>query len=139
MRITIINDDKYYVEPLMWELNEQGYEVIHCQSVDDVLDEEGKWRSPKPDFILLDIMIPHNNRYDKRETGGGNNAGLRLLEDIRKEDPDIPVVVITAYQHLNMNELKGKYGDSIKEILVKPVTSTRVIETLRKLFVKNND
>ena len=68
MRILVIDDDKVFIEPLLWDLVEEGYEVTHCKSVDEVLDSQRKLKVSVPDLILLDIMMPRGEMYSKRES-----------------------------------------------------------------------
>jgi CheY-like chemotaxis protein len=137
MRILLIDDDKVFSEPLVWRLDQEGYEVTYCQSIEDVLDEKGKMKIPRPDCILLDIMMPRSNRYSKSETDAGKNTGLRLLADIQKETANIPVIIITILDNLNIAELQMKFS-TLKDVLIKPVTPTVVIETIRR-FLPGND
>lgn len=132
MKILVIDDDKVFVEPLMWALNEHGYEAEYCKSVDDVLDEEGKVKISRPDCIILDILMPRGSRYSKRETDGGRSTGLKLLEDIQKKYSKIPVIVVTVCQNLNIIDLKKKFGEAVKKVLVKPVTPTDVINAIKR-------
>lgn len=134
MRILIIDDDKMFAEPLLWRLGQEKYEYIYCKLVDDVLDRDKKLKVPKPDLILLDIMMPQGDMYSKRETDGGKFTGLKLLEDIQKQKPNIPVIIITVHQHLDLAELQKEFGDTIKEILVKPITPTEVVSRIKTLF-----
>lgn len=134
MNILFIDDDVVCSEPLLWRLVAEDYKVTYCSSVDEVLDQEGKLRVPKPDCILLDIMMPRGDRYSKQEADAGRETGLILLEDIQREEPDVPVVIITVRQDLIATKLQRKFGETIKEIIVKPVTPSKVIETLKMLF-----
>jgi len=132
MKILLIDDDKVFSEPLVWRLNHEKYEVTYCQSIEDVLDKDGKMKVPQPDCILLDIMMPRG-RYSKSETAAGKDTGLKLLPDIYKKCPNIPIIVVTARGDLDIAELQEKYGDNIKAILVKPVTPTEVVEMLEEI------
>ena len=63
------------------ELKEEGYEVITADSGHLLLE---RIRKEKPDVVVLDIkMVDYN--------------GLDLLQDIRNEFYDLPVVLCTAY------------------------------------------
>jgi CheY-like chemotaxis protein len=136
MKILIIDDDRAFTQPLLWRLRREGHDVEHRESVEDVLDEEGKLKMPKPDCILLDVMMPRGDRYSKSETEAGANTGLRLLRDIYKQNENIPVVIISVRRDLNKSELQKKFGDGIKEVLEKPVTPTMVVTRLDELFPK---
>ena len=134
MNVLLIDDDKVFTEPLMWQLEQAGYNVTYCQAVDDVLDESGELKIPIPDCIILDIMMPRGNRYNKHETNGGRDTGRRLLEDIQKKASKVPVIITSVRPDISRAELHKKFGDMVREILVKPVTPTRIIKEIERLF-----
>lgn len=138
MRILLIDDDKVYSEPLVWQLGQEGYDVTYCQSIEDVLDEKGKMRLPKPDCILLDIMMPSGDRYNKRETDAGKDTGSRLLEDLQREVLNTPVIIITIRTDLDEDEVRKRFK-SVKKVLVKPVTPTEVAEVIKNVCPKKTE
>jgi DNA-binding response OmpR family regulator len=80
-KILIVDDEDnirlFYSE----ELRDEGYEVITAQDGYQLLD---KIRSDNPDLIILDIkMVGYN--------------GLDLLQEIRREFYDLPVILCSAY------------------------------------------
>ena len=135
MNILLIDDDKYFIEPLLWELNEQGYNVTYCKSVNDVLDGQGNLKVSKHDCILLDIMMPRGDMYTKRESDAGKDTGLRVLEDIYKQEPNIPIIIVTVRKDLNKTKLQREFG-SIKEVICKPVAPSEVVDTIRKILLE---
>ncbi len=80
-KILIVDDEKHVRYLYSEELTEAGYEVITTDSGHELLK---KIKHEKPDLIVLDIkMVDHN--------------GLDLLQDIRNNFYDLPVVLCTAY------------------------------------------
>jgi len=138
MKVLIIDDDARCGEPLVWRLKRESYEVTYCKSVEDVLDKERKLKVQVPDLILLDIMMPHGKIYTKHETDSGAKTGLRLLEDIQKVYPKIPVFIITVHLGITLAELRKKFGDNVKGILLKPITPTQVVKKLKEHFIRKN-
>ena len=133
MRILVIDDDKLLTEPLLWRLNQEGHKVTHCQSISDVLDEAGRAKVSEPDCIILDILMPRGDRYSKIETRAGRDTGLKLLGDMRKQWPLVPVIIVSVRRDLNLDDIRDKYGNNVKEVLLKPVTPTEVINEIKKL------
>ncbi len=80
-RILIIEDEYRIVESLKFNLEGENYIVHHAS-----LGKEGLelFRRRKPDLILLDLMLPEGQ------------SGIDILREIRQEDSNIPVIIITA-------------------------------------------
>lgn len=78
--ILIVEDEDKIARLLEIELEFEGYRVVKEKSGIDGLETyyKGKW-----DLILLDIMIP-------------GLSGIQLLQRIRKNDANIPVILLTA-------------------------------------------
>ncbi len=80
-KILVVDDEEHIRYLYSEELSEAGYEVITVDSGHKLLE---KIEDERPDLIVLDIkMVDYN--------------GLDLLQDIRKEFYDLPVVLCTAY------------------------------------------
>ena len=80
-KILVVDDEEHIRYLFSEELNEAGYEVITADSGYKLIE---KIAAEKPDLVVLDIkMVDYN--------------GLDLLQDIRKEFYDLPVVLCTAY------------------------------------------
>lgn len=78
-KILIVEDDKTVLDFEKKELEHEGYAVITAEDGRRALD---LFESQKPDFILLDIMIPELN-------------GIEVLRRIRKQS-EVPVILVTA-------------------------------------------
>ena len=79
--ILIVDDQRYVRELLSEELTDEGYRVS-CAG-----DAESIWTCLKdspPDLVLLDLYL---NGFE----------GLEILEDIKREVPNLPVIIVTAY------------------------------------------
>ena len=79
-RVLLIEDDPSIVSGLELNLSLEGYEVVTA------LDGERGLKlalEGRPDVVLLDIMLPKLN-------------GLEVLRRLRKANPDLPVLVLTA-------------------------------------------
>ena len=80
-KVLIVDDEEHIRFLYSEELKEEGYEVITADSGHLLLE---RIRKEKPDVVVLDIkMVDYN--------------GLDLLQDIRNEFYDLPVVLCTAY------------------------------------------
>ncbi len=80
-KILIVDDEEHIRFLYSEELREEGYDVITAESGHLLLE---RIRNEKPNLVVLDIkMVDYN--------------GLDLLQDIRNEFYDLPVVLCTAY------------------------------------------
>ena len=79
-RILVIEDEVHIADGIRLNLSIQGYRVDVAADGITGLD---KWRSWKPDLIVLDIMLPMID-------------GFSILKTIRREDERIPVLILSA-------------------------------------------
>jgi DNA-binding NtrC family response regulator len=80
-RVLIIDDEAAIRESLQILLEDEGYEVVNAQDGEEglsLLDAQAV------DLVLLDFQLPDRN-------------GLEILKDIRERDPEMAVIMITAY------------------------------------------
>ena len=80
-RVFIIDDEPAVVESITEILTEAGYE---CEGSTDPRAGLERFETFLPDVLLLDIRMPQMD-------------GFEVFEAIRKRDPDVPVIIITAH------------------------------------------
>jgi DNA-binding response OmpR family regulator len=113
--VLYVEDDKSVRENVKEILSEFFKKVITAES-----GEDGwlKFKKERIDLAIVDIELPGFN-------------GLELIKRIRKERPDLPVIVVSAYTKtdylLESVELK------LDKYIVKPLTSRKLYELLMKL------
>jgi DNA-binding NtrC family response regulator len=81
LSILIIDDEPHLPHQIARFLRKHGYEVYTAADGDQGLQELQK---NTIDLILLDLRLP-------------GLSGLEVLKHIRKSDPEVPVVMLTAY------------------------------------------
>ena len=82
-RILIVDDEASVRKLISAELAEEGYEV---SSVGTPESFWAAFRSSAPDLVLLDLYL---NRV----------KGWEVLSEIKRQHPDIPVLIVTAYDN----------------------------------------
>src|SRR5882672_6119382 len=98
--ILIIDDDKAVRISLLLLLQQEGYEGKDCGSPNEAL----AWLNHNtPSLILLDLNFT-------METSG--EEGLRLLRQIRKIHPVLPVILITGWATIELAVRGMKAGAS---------------------------
>ena len=80
-RILIVDDEQSMCQYLSIMLQKEGYEVVAVQSGIDALREA---KAKKFDLVITDIKM--------RELDG-----IQVLSGVKAIDPDVPVIIMTAY------------------------------------------
>ena len=119
MRILIVDDERALVEQLQKSLESQRYIVESAMDGEAALDKV--FETPY-DLIILDIMMPKMD-------------GLTVLEQLRKAEINIPVLMLSA---------KGDAIDKVKgldlgadDYLAKPFSLNELLARVRALLRRN--
>ena len=112
--ILIVDDNKDMQFALSSILKEEGYEIIAAGDGNRAINEVKK-RSPN--LVLLDIKLPGQD-------------GMKILEDMRRIDKDLIVIMITAY---------GDVKDAVKamklgafDYITKPFDNEEIVLVIKK-------
>jgi DNA-binding NtrC family response regulator len=92
--ILVVDDESEIREGLEILLTSEGYGVTCAETGESGL---AKLEEKPYDLLLLDISLPDRN-------------GLELLQEIHRRDPDLSVVLITAYGSIDMARKAFKGG-----------------------------
>jgi DNA-binding response OmpR family regulator len=115
-RILIVEDEVHIAEGLKLNLNLQGYEAEIAKDGGDALRV---WKEQRPDLIILDIMLPVID-------------GLSVLQHIRLEDDQIPILILSAKSAHN-DKIKGlSYG--VDDYLTKPFHLDELLLRIERLL-----
>lgn len=117
-RILIVDDNKNVLSALKILLGAHFEEVILLSSPNTLLTA---LREKNPDAVLLDM-----NYSAGINTG---NEGLYWLSEVKKVDPDLPVVLFTAYADIDLAVTALKEGAS--DFVVKPWDNAKLLATLQ--------
>jgi DNA-binding response OmpR family regulator len=83
MKILVVDDEKNILKLYKAELEDEGYTVVTANSGKEALDV---FRQENPDLVTLDIMMPDID-------------GIQVLRQLKQENPQIPVIMLTAYDY----------------------------------------
>jgi DNA-binding NtrC family response regulator len=101
--ILIVDDQACVRELLSEELISEGYGV---ESVGDAESVRGYLRFSRPDLVLLDLYLDGCD-------------GIGVLADIKRQHPDLPVIIFTAYDtYLHDPRLSQADGYVIKSFVL---------------------
>ncbi|AQS57214.1 MAG: response regulator [Novibacillus thermophilus] len=91
----LIVDDQFGIRALLSEVfNQEGYETFQAENGRVALEIVNR---EKPCLVLLDMKIPGMD-------------GLEILKQIKKMEPDMKVIMMTAYGELDMLKEASKLG-----------------------------
>jgi len=85
MRSLLIVDDEIGIRESLRMILKNDYEVFLARNAEEAFS---KIKEHSPDVILLDILLPDLD-------------GLKVLERIKQNDPDMVVIMITATNTVN--------------------------------------
>jgi DNA-binding response OmpR family regulator len=122
--VLVVEDDPTLRLGLTKTLRSAGYRV---EVAKDGREGTDKALAERPDLVLLDVMLPEKN-------------GFEVCEDLRENDPDLPIIMLTA---------KGEEEDKVRgfklgadDYVVKPFgvaeLLARVDAALRRTRRKEN-
>jgi two-component system, NtrC family, response regulator PilR len=112
-RILVIDDEEIIREALEALLVVEGYEVATAATAEQGLDALA---GRQVDAVLLDLMLPDRN-------------GLDVLDDIRRLDDELPVVMVTAFGTIEGAIAATKLGAF--HYVPKPFKNDEVLAVLR--------
>ena len=114
-KILSVEDEANIRELLRLYLEREGYTVLEAENGVEGIK---KWKSDKPDMLLLDVMMPVMD-------------GWEVCREIRAES-DVPIIMLTA---------KGETADRVSglemgadDYIVKPLEMPEVIARVRAVF-----
>ena len=113
-----VDDEIDLLKPHILFLAEKGYTTVCATNGHDAIE---MCRSVNYDIIFLDEHMP-------------GLSGLETLVELKKDSPDLPVVMITKSEDEGiMNQAIGR---KISDYLIKPVNPNQVLLTIKKILDK---
>ena len=81
MKILVVDDDAIVIKSCRRILEAEGFEVTTVPSADEALE---KIKNYEFDLLLMDVKMPKHD-------------GIFLMREIKKNWPDIPIIVMSGY------------------------------------------
>ena len=113
-KILVIDDDSSIAESLDLYLTEEGYTVYTAATGTDGLNAFVKHA---PDLVVLDIRLPDID-------------GFTVLEDLREEEENVKVIMITAYHDMD-STIKAMKGGAF-DYIHKPINVEELDMAIKK-------
>jgi DNA-binding NtrC family response regulator len=122
-KVALVDDDLNVREALTLTLEAQGYEVEAFQSAEGaltrLLDPQHTY-----DIVISDEQMP-------------GLSGTQFLREVRKNNPNLPFVIISAYGTVHKAVEAMKHGAT--DFLLKPFASDQVLEVLKRSLESPKD
>ncbi len=83
MKLLVVDDEKNILKLYKAELEDEGYTVITANSGKEAIE---LFEKENPDLVTLDILMPDID-------------GIRVLRQMKELKPNIPVIMLTAYDY----------------------------------------
>jgi len=124
-KIMVVDDEEDVRETLRLQLEAENYNVIEAGDGEEAIkllrSEDNLMNCG---LILCDIRMPKVN-------------GIEYIDYLKEQAPGIPVVVITGYPDTEL--AVGLMNKGVKDYLVKPVESEKLMKVVNKLVAEGKD
>ncbi len=114
MKILVVDDEQSISNLIRLNLEIEGYDVVVAANGEEA---QQHW-DERPDMIILDVMLPDTDGY-------------QLLRAFRQQDPDIPIIMLTAKGQVNDKLLGLQLGAD--DYLTKPFHSTELLLRIKAI------
>jgi two-component system, NarL family, nitrate/nitrite response regulator NarL len=116
MKVVLIDDHALFREGLESLLRRRGVEVTACSNADEGIEAT---LAVKPDVVMVDLRMPEVD-------------GVRTLQLLRKQDNEIPVLILTTSD--DAADLKDCLRHDASGYLLKDMDPDELVVALRKVI-----
>lgn len=124
-KILIIDDDPDITEGMRVVLESKNYQVFSAKSGEDGIK---KVKQEKFDLVILDVMMETKDK------------GFEVAREIKKENKDTPIIMLTAIKEKLGFDFKEEAGDQdwlpVDDYLDKPLKPQELISKVENLLKK---
>ncbi len=113
--VLVVDDEENFLTLLKWFLTERGFDIETTPSAEESLDLV---QQRTFDVALLDIRL-------------GAADGLSLLESLTERQPEMKVIIMTAYP--TVSSIRQAFDKGASRYFTKPVDLQELSETLKSL------
>ncbi|NOR15387.1 MAG: response regulator, partial [Candidatus Aminicenantes bacterium] len=115
-KILVVDDEKLLRWSIRQKLSEWDLEVTEAETGDEALQ---RFKLDTPDLVILDMNLP-------------DMKGSEILKTIKTDNPELPVIIITAYGSIDdaVNAMRlGAYN-----FLTKPIDYLKLQNAINNAF-----
>lgn len=114
-RILVVEDDPELGQFLKTLLEENGYQVTIAK---DGGQAHSSFNMHKPDFVILDLILPHE-------------SGFEVCEHMKQREHDVPILILTGIDSPESRHLAKRVGAD--GYLLKPCDSAELLELIKDI------
>ncbi len=118
MKILVVDDDAIVVKSCKRILEAEGFEISAVSSADQALEAVKKYDF---DLLLIDVKMPKHD-------------GFFLMREIKKEVPEMPVIIMSGYPTPETIAQVLKSGAT--QFIPKPFRPDELIKTVHQVIQK---
>jgi len=119
-RILVVDDQESILFFLRKTLEAEGFEVVSASTAHEAREVLG--RGPIPDVVLLDLKLP-------------DGSGLTILEELQRDEPDLAVVMMTAFGDVDTSVRAMKMGAF--DYVNKPIRLEELLSILDRALTRS--
>ncbi len=123
-KVLFMDDEIYIQEIESMRLKSMGYSVSLASNGDEAISlfKESEFSNSPFNIVILDLTIP------------GGKGGIQTLEEIRKINSTVPVIIASGYSESPAIANPDKYG--FNDSLEKPYSKEKLLKVLNKFLFK---
>ena len=118
LKILVVDDDAIVIKSCRRILEAEGFEVMTVPGADEALE---KIKSSEFDLLLMDVKMPKHD-------------GIFLMREIKKNWPDIPIIVMSGYPTPETIADVLKLGAT--QFIPKPFRPDELVKAVRQVIQK---
>jgi two-component system chemotaxis response regulator CheY len=116
-RILLVDDSFYMRTMLKNMLTDAGFTIVGEAA--DGETAERMAREAQPDLVTLDLILP-------------DNTGLEVLKNMKRHDPDIKVIIVSAVGQDAI--VREAMSNGAKAYIVKPFAEEKVLDIVENVL-----
>lgn len=118
IKLLLLEDDTMIASGLVYALNNEGYEVIHCEDVQSALEQI---KSQSFQLAILDMQLPDGNGFDVSE---------------KLKNTDTPIIFLTVID--DEAKIVKAFEEGADDYVVKPFRIRELLARVKRTLQKKN-
>ena len=131
--VALAEDSKFFAKYLIEGLEHSGFEVVFCRNAGEVIEQFSKSPDQRPTMLITDGLLAHGEEFSVAETRGGIDTGVAIYERLRKQFPDLSVIILIS-EESSLNKLRETHNNKLAVFANREIFPTQRILSKAKQF-----